>query len=143
MRGEQDEAAALSSLVWALGACKGMMQSRGGAVQLKATIHHRRTRQGRNSLIHRYTLFLPFALRPAILTGLLSPGGFSLCHVASLLSLSFTLDHSLLPHPLTLYSSLFPVHPRPGPRYLRSDAQMFRSLDARVPLASALGKEER
>lgn len=59
---EQDESEALSSLVWALGACKGMMQSRSGAVQLKATIHHCRTRQGRNSLIHRYTLFLPCAL---------------------------------------------------------------------------------
>lgn len=63
---EQDESEALSSLVWALGACKGMMQSRSGAVQLKATIQHCRTRQGRNSLIHRYTLFLPssLSLRP-------------------------------------------------------------------------------
>lgn len=60
---EQDESEALSSLVWALEACKGMMQSRSGAVHLKATIHHCRTRQGRNSLIHRYTLFLPCALR--------------------------------------------------------------------------------
>ncbi|TGZ48775.1 Uncharacterized protein DBV15_10497 [Temnothorax longispinosus] len=30
MRGNKTRARALSSLVWALGACKGMMQSRGG-----------------------------------------------------------------------------------------------------------------
>lgn len=72
---EQDESGALSSLVWALGACKGMMQSRSGAVQLKATIHHCRTRQGRNSLIHRYTLFLPCALRSSLSLS----HSFSLC----------------------------------------------------------------
>ena len=41
MRGNKTRArGALSSLVWALEACKGMMQSRSGAVHLKATIHH-------------------------------------------------------------------------------------------------------
>lgn len=70
---EQDESEALSSLVWALEACKGMMQSRSGAVHLKATIHHCRTRQGRNSLIHRYTLFLPCALRSLSLSLFLRP----------------------------------------------------------------------
>ena len=93
---EQDESEALSSLVWALGACKGMMQSRSGAVRLKATIHHCRTRQGRNSLIHRYTLFLPCALRSSL--------SRSLSRFLPSLVFLQSISPSL---PLTLYFSLF------------------------------------
>lgn len=71
-----------------------MMQSRSGAVQLKATIHHCRTRQGRNSLIHRYTLFLPCALRSSLSLSCLSPLTFFLRSISPSL-------------PLTLYFSLF------------------------------------